>query len=429
MEYGWYPLLLFVTTPWFLHRLGTEHYGYWMLLTATVGFGGALNAGTGAATIKAVSTGVGRGESSEVRVRASFGIAMIGGGILSLIVLSVYVFGGGLLLGRMGSDTDLVRLTGVSAALLLWLEQIDNVASSAMKGAERFGHAARLEIIGKSVQVGLAMLATWQSPTIGALYLALVTGAVVRLSAKLATARRLLGVASLRPSLRGARDILHYARWGWVQGIGAVLFGVADRILVGSMLGATSLAYYSIASQLAMQVHAISAAGLSVIFPLVSRRLEGRNDLELWPLARLTMGGNFVLSSVLATALLVVAPWILKPWVGPEAAMVAGSLLPWLVGAYFLLAMNVAPFYILLGMGRMRFVGLSSLVSGIAGVTAMYFAITKFNLMGAPAGRGVYALTSLALLLPVTQHLWHERRARRIRRAQIDSVVDHEPMP
>jgi O-antigen/teichoic acid export membrane protein len=429
LEYGWYPLVLFTTTPWFLDRLGAEQYGYWMLLTATVGFGGALNAGTGTATIKAVSAGIGRGEDTEARVRASLGIAMLGGGALSLLVLAVYWFGGGNLLGQIGSNESLLRLTAVAAAILLWLEQVDNVASSAMKGAECFGHAARVEIVGKTVQISLAMLATWYSPTPGALYLALIVGAVLRLAAKLKTARYLLSIRRLMPSLHGAKDILHFARWGWLQGIGGVLFGVADRLVVGSMLGATSLAYYAIASQLAMQVHAISAAGLSVIFPLVSRKLEGREHVRMWPLARLTIFGNLVLSTVLATALLLLAPLILEPWVGAEAAAVVRRLLPWLAGAYWLLALNVAPFYILLGMGRIRFAGISVLAAGAIGTIALWPAISHFGLIGAPAGRGAYAAVSLVLLGPVVARLWHERRHARLMSAQIDPVVDHEPVP
>lgn len=30
LEHGSYPFLLLVATPWFLHQLGTEHYGHWM---------------------------------------------------------------------------------------------------------------------------------------------------------------------------------------------------------------------------------------------------------------------------------------------------------------------------------------------------------------------------------------------------------------
>lgn len=429
LEYGWFPLLLLATTPWFLHRLGSEYYGYWMLLTATTGFGGALNAGTGAATIKAISSGRGRGQGAQDQVRASLGIALIGGGALALLVFLAYWFAGDLLLGRMGQDVALVRLTGAAAALLIWLEQLDNVASSSMKGVEQFGSAARLEIIGKTAQVALAAVATWYSPTLGTLYLALLAGALVRLCAKATVARQLLDMTSLRPSLRGVADLLQFARWGWLQGIGSVLFGVADRMIVGSLLGASSLAYYSIASQLAMQVHAISAAGLSVIFPLVSRRLEATGRITLWPMVRLTMSGNLLLSSLLALALLTLSPLILDPWVGVEAAAVVRDLLPWLVGAYWLLALNVAPYYILLGMGRMRFVGLTVLAAGAAGVIALPLAMAEFGLPGAPAGRGVYALVSLTLLVPVALQLLRERRELSRLRETSTSTFNREPLP
>jgi hypothetical protein len=81
MEYGWYPLLLFAATPWFLRQLGREHYGHWMLLGATASLGILLSAGTGAATIKAVSKGIGRAATADVEraVKASLAVASIGG--------------------------------------------------------------------------------------------------------------------------------------------------------------------------------------------------------------------------------------------------------------------------------------------------------------------------------------------------------------
>ena len=163
LEYGWYPLLLFISTPWFLFKLGTEVYGHWMLLTATVGLGSVLNTGTGAATIKAVSAGLGQANRSQVErtVRASLAIAILGGGVLALAVLVIFWVTGDTLLARMG-DPALVLLTGFAATLLVWLEQLDNVFSSAMKGAEQFGQAARIEIVAKTAQIIVgALLMLW----------------------------------------------------------------------------------------------------------------------------------------------------------------------------------------------------------------------------------------------------------------------------
>lgn len=412
MEYGWYPLLLFITTPWFLHQLGTEQYGYWMLLTAIVSFGGVLNVGTGAATIKAVSAGIGRTQEGEIagpEMRASLAIAIWGGAALATVVLSLFWFGSDKLLERM-DNAALVQMTGVFAALLIWIEQLDTVFSSAMKGAERFGQAARIEIAFKAIQIIAAAVSLVIWPSLLALYLVLLTTSVLRLLAKKRIATRLLALVNLHPSLEGARGFIEFAKWGWLQGIGSVLYGAADRVLIGSLLGASSLAYYSIASQLAMQVHAASAAGLSVIFPKISRNLESNENFSLRRVTTLTTVGNLLLSSALALALIVFGQQILDLWIGPDAAGPTAKILPWLVLAYWLLSFNVVPYYVLLGVGRIRFVGLTVLFAGISGITAIYLGITNLGFEGTPLGRGVYALASLALLFPLLRHFSRNRK-------------------
>lgn len=409
LEYGSYPLLLFIATPWFLHQLGTGGYGHWMLLTATVGFGGVLNAGTGAATIKAVSAGIGRSKDRDVEhtVKVSLAVAILGGGALALLVFSVFSIAGPTLLSRMG-DPALIRLTGVAAAALIWLEQLDNVFSSAMKGAEQFGQAARIEIASKTTQIVAAGLVLWMWPALWALYAALLVVAMLRLIAKTVIARRLLGLTNLRPTLVGANTILHFAKWGWLQGVGGMLFGVADRMLVGSLLGASSLTYYSIASQLAMQIHAVSAAGLSVIFPKVSRRLEGNTRFSLSRIIKFTMAGNLLFSSILAATLLFFGQELLTFWLGVSQAQPVASVLPYLVLAYWLLALNVTPHYILLSLGKFRFVAATNLVAGSILILIISNVATTYGLIGVATARSVYGLIILANFLPLITHFRHK---------------------
>jgi O-antigen/teichoic acid export membrane protein len=295
--------------------------------------------------------------------------------------------------------------------LLIWLEQVDNVFSSALKGAEQFGQAARVEVASKTLQVLATAIVLLKWPDLMALYAMLLLVALVRLVAKIFVASRLLELSNLRPSLAGAPVILNFAKWGWLQGIGGVLFGVADRILVGSLLGPASLAYYSIASQLALQIHALTAAGVSVIFPMVSRKLEDRGEFSLWRVAKVTMVASTLLSSSLAMMLFLLGPLILHAWIGGSAASGSAQILPWLIAAYCVLALNVVPYYLLLAMGRIRFISLTVLVSGALAMIAMALTIPTFGLIGAPAGRGLYAILSLALAFPLMRHFLKERNA------------------
>jgi O-antigen/teichoic acid export membrane protein len=411
LEYGWYPLMVFITTPYFLHTLGAEGFGYWMLLTATVGFGSFLNVGTGAATIKQVSASYGRADEESVGkvVRASLAIALMGGGILAAIIVLVFGAAGNALFAKMG-DQSLVLLTGSIAALLAVIEQIDNVFASALKGAEHFGRAARIEMVSKTAQILAAVLAVFLWGGVAALYAALVLVAVVRLVAKSWLVTRLLGVSSLRPSFANLPDTLNYAKWGWIQGVGGLFFGIADRMLVGSFMGAASLAHYSVATQLAQQIHALSAAGLSVIFPKVSRKLEGDANFSLSRITKLMMAGNFLASSILALGLLIFGRKILTLWLGEAEAEASTGVLLYLTVAYWLLAINVVPHFILLGVGKIRIVAISNLAAGLVSLFVMYMLIQHYGLVGVGIARIAYGAITLVTLVSLFEYIWVRNR-------------------
>lgn len=415
LEYGWYPLLLFVATPWFLHRLGVEAYGLWMLLVAIVGFGAILTNGTGTATIKAVSSaGDEPGPHAVAAVRNALGLALLGGALLALAIASTFVFAGDALWPKMGA-APLVRLTGIAAAVLIWIEQADNVFASAIKGLSRFGHAARIEIAAKTTQLAAAAAVLIPFPRLEALYAALAAVALCRLAAKAVVAKRLLGAETLMPVFSGRGDLLHFAKWGWLLGVGGVLFGVADRLLIGGLLGAGALAYYAIASQLAMQVHAVAAAGLSVVFPAISREAADIRTPQVRRKIIAACLGNLALSGSLAIGIWFVSPWLLDAWVGPQVGSSAAVVLPWLILAYWLLALNVVPYYVLLGVGRIRFVGLTVLLAGIVAAACAYLALARYGAIAAPAGRIAYAVMSLALVIPFAGYLRGTGRVVRLR--------------
>ena len=410
LEYAWYPLLVFMVTPYFLNTLGPQKYGHWMLLTATVGFGTILNGGTGAATIKRVSAGQGRADGGDVErvIRSSLAIALVGGGLLAALIFVVFWLAGDTFFQKMG-DQSIVRLTGGAAALLAWIEQTDNVFASALKGAEQFGRAARIEMTSNTVQIVAAVLTVSAWGSVAALYAALVLVAVTRLIAKAWMARRLLDLSSLWPTFANGADILHYAKWGWLQGIGGLFFGIADRLLVGSFLGAASLAHYSVASQLAQQIHALSAAGLSVLFPKVSRKLEGDANFSLWRITKLTMAGNFIASGALALVLLIFGRQILSRWLGEAGAEASTEVLWYLTIAYWLLAINVVPHFILLGVGRMRFVAVSNLAAGVVLLIVMFVLVQPYGLVGIGVARIVYGVIILVNCFSLIEYLWRKR--------------------
>ena len=409
LEYLCYPLIIFVSTPYLLHTLGVENYGYWMLLNAVVSLGTVLNIGTGAATIKLISAGIGRQNAGDVTriVNSSFSVAFFGGGLLAIMISVVFCFAGSGLFAKMG-DQSLLLITGFTAAFLAWIEQLDNVFASTLKGSEKFGLAAKIEIISKMLQIILAILVVTFTGSMVAFYFSFVFIAVCRLFIKYLVVVRFFNISKLRPSISGVIETLSYAKWGWLQGIGSLLFGVADRLLVGSIMGAAALSYYSVATQLAQQIHALSSAGLSVIFPKLSRKMEEISNFSIRNVAKLAIFGNFLVSSVLAIGLLIFGHDILLVWLGPSLANASSDVLFYLTIGYWLLAMNVAPHFILLAIGRIKFVALTNIAAGVVSLIAMSILISYSGLIGVGVARVLYGVITLLNFISLFEYLKNE---------------------
>ena len=90
----------------------------------------------------------------------------------------------------------------------------------------------------------------------------------------------------------------------------------------------------------------------------------------------------------------------------------AAILLDYLIIAYWLLALNITPYYVLLGLGKIRIIAIWVFIGGAAGLIPMIYGISRFGLMGAGAGKLIYAVATLMLFVPLGQILLRERLGR-----------------
>lgn len=403
-EYAGPPFLLLAMTPFFLRNLGTSNYGHWMLLNATVGLGAILNTGTGPAVIKHVAAAKGEDRARAFRdtVHGGLTIALAGGAIMAVLIVGFFLTAGPSVFAKMGNPRLLVT-TGIFAAALAWIEQLDNVFASALKGVERFGSAARLELLSKTVQVATAALTVLAGLGILAVYISMLAASMFRLVLKSRAVRTHLNVQTLIPSRSSIKGILHYAAWGWVQGLGGLLWSTADRMIVGSYLGATSLAHYAVISQLAQQVHALPAASFSVIFPMLSRRLASTEGLPVSGVIGRAFAVEAGIAASLALGLVAFGPLIMFHWIGPISG--GRPVLYAITAAYFVLALNVVPHYFLLAGGKIRFLAIINVLAGILQTITLLLLIDRNGLVGVGVSRVVYGVVALSSLLPVYQQI------------------------
>lgn len=399
-EYVFYPLLMFAATPVLVRSLGTADFGLLMLATAIAGIGTAGSLGMGAATIKFVSSAIGRNDRAEAVqvIRSTLGLATAGTAVVAGIVMLTAPLLAAHVFEKMGEHRQ-VTFALVFAAINLLVMQIDGVFACGLRGLERFGTAARLEIAFKVTAVLASMAVAWVTHDLYAVLVASGSCLAASSLAKGWTLGRLLGGSVLRIDFSNRamlRTVLGFGWWSWLSGIGGLLFVHADRLLIGALIGAKAVGYYAVCTQLAQQIHALPAAAMAFLFPLISRKLHTEDGRALARLRNYGVTVNVAISLTLGVGLMAFGPFILALWMGQDFASNSSHILLWLTVAYFVLSLNVAPYYLLLGHNEARYVSIANLAGGGMGVVAAVILLPTLGVIGAAQARLVMGLTTLA---------------------------------
>lgn len=402
------PLIMIALTPFLLKQLGIEQYGLWMLVMAVVGMGQLTSLGVGAATTKHVSAdlAVGKLDDAVASIRAAITIVLFVGSIIcSLFAIAVPLIAG-VFFSKMGQPA-LVSQMILLGLVLMFIQEVDNVFASALRGAQRFNLSAKVEFVTRLAwALGVAILA-WHYRSVvavisGVLILSFIKGCV-----KAYLVNRIFSVSNCyKPILERAhlKRVANFGKWAWVQGVGGLLFAVADRLIIGVIFGAADLARYSICLQFAQYVHTIPAGAMQVIFPWLSAREErgelGSDRLQLYKYA-LYGGGLCVL---LPIALFILSPVLLTLWLGEAFYIENIELVRILIVAFALLAFSVPAHFFLMGLGKVKFLSLSSLFGGMVTVLAS-LALSQLGVVWFAASKLLFGSVLLINLLKLRKML------------------------
>lgn len=391
LEYLAYPLFMLAATPILVASLGEGDFGLWMLILAIGGFGSVANLGMGAAIVKFVAEARAAGRAEDVLdvVRQSVTISGASALLLCLLMVAIAPLLAQSVFSKMG-DVHRVASALRIGALIIFIQQFDQVAAATLKGFERFSVAARVEVAAKFALVGVNVAVAHLTGELFSVLAGTVTVMIVSLAARAWVAGRLVGGVLLMPAWPGPKGgaLLRFGGWVWLQAVASVLLSSVDRFVVGGLLGASALAHYSVCTQLAQQVHAVPAAAMGFLMPLATRKHHQGDDVRR--VRRLALTANVLVALPLALALAVGADFGLRIWMGPDFAAENAGLLRWLTLAYLLLALNVAAHYLLLGEGEARFVSLTNIVGGILSSVGAGLLVPGFGVAGAAAGRLMY---------------------------------------
>ncbi len=411
-----------VTVPLTLKYLGAERFGLWMTMNAVLAMASFADFGIGSGLLNVVSEAFGQDDVAAIRRAVSSGFAVMGAiaAVLAGVFFLAYPF------------VDWAHFFGVTSPVAS-----RDAAPAIAVFAVCFALNIALDVV-QRVQLGLQQgyrYGAWQA--VGSV-LAL-GGVLVAIHLRVGLPVLLVAIAG-GPVLAVGLNVLHFfgvvrrdlrPRWGLVspglvrrvarlgsmffvlQLVSAVSFS-GDNFILARVLGAASVPQYSIPQRLFAIINVVMMMLVAPLWPAYGEAMA-RGDIA-WVSRTLRRSLLTVAAGtgVAAAALLVLAPWVLRWWVGPTIQASFAMLLGLAVWACFG-AVGYAAETFMNAAGSVRVQVVVAAVFGVGCVGLKVFAVRRFGAVALPWA----TIVSYVLLSAVPIAVYVPRLLGRMRRSRV----------
>lgn len=402
--YGAGLLVAFFMSPFVVHSLGDTRYGVWTLLMSLTGYLGLVDIGVRGGTGRYINYHLGRGEDEEVS-------NVVSTSLLFYTLISVVIFAASALLAlffgdifpkippELGHEAQWVLLL---LGLNVWIGFFSSTFTQLLTAAERFD----LQMVCDVAVLALRTVATiWVLATgRGLVELALVTVATGLLGCLLvaAMARWKGSPAPVRwrnCSWASFRDVLSFGAWSFVGSASAQVGLYASSAIIGILIGAAEITYYSIGATLIGYAATFVGQLTAVMVPDILKA-GGRGDTaELrWLMGKCIRATMFVAVPILV-GFMTLGEEFINAWMGPGYTASAWVLII-LTSAYFGTLANGPIAAVLIATGRVRLCAVMVMVQSLAAL-ALSVGVTSLTHLGI---YGVAIGTVLPLI--IIQNVW-----------------------
>lgn len=416
-----------VSVPIILRGLGTERFGLLVFLWTVTGALTIFDLGLASAVTKFVAEALGRGDTravSQLVWTTVFGQVLVGlaiSGIMALLtpLLVLHVL-------RVSSAMQIEAIVALRlAAFLLPLMFVTNSLRGTLEAAQRFDIAALAKAASSASSFLVPVMgvaAGWLLPPIT---LALLAARATLVIALLVGAVRVLSLTVPVSPLRG-KDIgrlLGFGRWVMISGLASVMLTYGDRVIIGTLQPMADLAYYAVPAELIARLGLVAGSMAAVLFPAFSA-LSGNHDRERLALlfVRAIRLGLLITGPIFGLAA-VLAPDLLKAWVGAGVAVHSTSVLQLLaVGAAFQV-IGVVPMTLIHGIGS------PEVAAKLHVVEAPLYVVALLWLVHAAGANGAAAAWSGRFVLETAILLWLSKRLPLFAGMDLRGPLQHVAVP
>ncbi len=320
LELTSYPLLVILSTPFFISRLGIENYGLWMLInTITLGIN-ILNIGVGDTSISLISKYRAIGDTLAIqkvfRFNFSFAILLC---LAAALLGAVFYFSN--FIGFFYKKGDLVfaGLLLCLGCISVGIKFVEISVLSVFKAFERFDINSKLQCLSKCSVILTALLLCGLGEGLITILISSIMVNVINIAIQLICLYRFNSALMQWPDLyflRSRSEYLKYNLWYWLQSSIALLGFLTDKLAVAWFTDVKTMGYYYIASMIGTNIHNFFLSFGAFIFPRASYEIQAKNSIS--PLYFVSRAIIAIIGWLIILGLILGGDFIFQLWLGHE---------------------------------------------------------------------------------------------------------------
>jgi len=364
--------VLAVGYPIYLHFLGYEQYGLWLVLSTVLTFAQLGNLGIGQALMKLVAEEYGRNDLKAVQEYMTSAIAILvasGAVVLGLVILLNEQIVGLFKLSAENAKTVSLMMHYM-ACLSIYVFIVQGV-NAMLSGFGRMDLANYAETGGRLVAVFVAGVLVSLGTGIEGLLIGSAASYVFMHGLSIILTRR---IASIRILRAGNLSILRMRRlFGFGSGVLggsllSMLLSPFNKLVLSRYAGVALIPVYEIAYNGSMQVRRLVEAALRALMPEISRVGASATVQAMNRISKINSSAMkviFLFGVPAYLALILFARPLLTLWLGSRFTEVLPDILRVMLLGTFMSLCCVPAYYTLMGLGKVRQCFLSNAIQGI----------------------------------------------------------------
>lgn len=375
-------LVALASIPIYIKLIGDQRYGVLSIAWILLGYFGVFDLGIGRAAAQRIAKLnktdiVSKSQTFWTALFLNGGLGVVGG--LILWPVAKYYFNQKFQIEESYRSEVMSALPWMMLALPL--ATVTGVLTGALQGVEKFLQLNVINASGSILFQTLPLLAAWLwTPNLAVLM-------------PIAISVRMLGIIFLflvcnkevagrrSPSFKKieVRELLKFGGWITASSFISPIMVMADRFIIGAVLGSKAVTYYTVPFQLAERSTILPTALSSSLFPYFAKNNSKVNQKMGCDAVRKLI---LIMTPIFVAAILV-SKLFLTLWISPELARHSNSVLQILLLGFWINGFARVPHAQLQASGRPDVVAICHIVEVIPFIFMLYLGIHFGGLVGA----------------------------------------------